>query len=377
MRSKNIYIHIGPLKTGSTTIQQGLKLNETELKRIGYLCPETGRVNNKTTSNHNLSMQLLKRRRFSPDRGTWDDLLKEINQKGIPDNIILTSELFARLPAKKIREVQSMLDPHHIVMICYLRRQDKWLQSIWSEVTKNNRNGKEFSDWLENNNYVYAFSEYHKLINRWASILGKENVRVGILEKEQINEHLFHHFISACNIENPNRFQVPVNANVTPGPKIMEILRQVKAQLPEELPTEDVLLIGRIMQRYAEEQGWNDRKINKIDRDIYEKVMSIHAKSNQKTAKEYFGREELFLEPFIEKELTNFNIEEMERQELIDYFSYTLSELMKKKGVNNLDVGKNEQDLRAENRKLHGKVGEIRSSWIWKLIKRLQSFKQV
>jgi len=60
---RTLFIHIGPHKTGATTIQHGLGLNEKILRRKGVLIPKSGRPFPKNGGVHNLAWQLVEHKK--------------------------------------------------------------------------------------------------------------------------------------------------------------------------------------------------------------------------------------------------------------------------------------------------------------------------
>lgn len=62
--TKSIYIHIGPHKTGTTTLQFSLFLNKDKLKKNGILYPDSGIISAKLPGHHNLAWEILGDKRF-------------------------------------------------------------------------------------------------------------------------------------------------------------------------------------------------------------------------------------------------------------------------------------------------------------------------
>ena len=56
-----------------------------------------------------------------------------------------------------------------------------------------------------------------------------------------------------------------------------------------------------MIKKFGVEKGWNNEKWNFLTREIYDKIMSRYEESNRKLAMEYFHRDQLFFEPFEEK----------------------------------------------------------------------------
>ena len=93
---KIAYIHIGLHKTGSTSLQRFLKVNENFLYTNNIFIPKSCRVWQEEIINHyNLAQELIGSKLFSKDNNSFNDLLEEI--KNIDKNILLSSEDFSRL----------------------------------------------------------------------------------------------------------------------------------------------------------------------------------------------------------------------------------------------------------------------------------------
>ena len=141
------------------------------------------------------------------------------------------------------------------------------------------------------------------------------------------------------------------------------------------MPVEDIRILVKWIREYTVVNGWNGDKPSKIDAATHHRIMSKFEQSNRILAKEYFGRDELFLEPYVEKEITDFRLEDYDQQDLVDLSLFITSKLISS-GYDNLWHGKkNEKDLRIENQRLKDEIDRIRASWIWKLIERMHSLR--
>jgi hypothetical protein len=67
-------------------------------------------------------------------------------------------------------------------------------------------------------------------------------------------------------------------------------------------------------------------KINLIDEKIYNKILEKYFEGNRKVARYFFGREELFLEPYKRKEMTNLSVNDLKPEALLDLLAYIFEE---------------------------------------------------
>ena len=75
---KTIIIHIGPHKTGTTTLQNALYINREFLLSNDIFIPCAGRRNIKSAAHHNLAWELLKDSAYRPEYGNWENLIREV-----------------------------------------------------------------------------------------------------------------------------------------------------------------------------------------------------------------------------------------------------------------------------------------------------------
>jgi len=76
---------------------------------------------------------------------------------------------------------------------------------------------------------------------------------------------------------------------------------------------------------YAASAGWNDKPWSLIDQDLHTRTMEHFKDGNRQIAREYFGRDELFLDKYDEKRLTRFTLDDFNAIELFDVFSFIAS----------------------------------------------------
>lgn len=312
-----IYIHIGPPKTGTTTIQNSLFLNRSKLATNSIYVPKTGTLRN-NTGHHNLAWDSLGSKNFSKQYGSWQRLLKEI-KKNKSSKTILSAEAFSSFDTEKIQQLRTLLREFEVYIVFYVRRQDKKIQSQWSERTKSPtlyKNCDEFSKWIEKNNYQYRNSDYYELYQRWKGVFGN-NILIRVLEREQLQGTLFQDFIATIGGEEPQQYETAADMNVSPGIRTILLMQEYKNRLNGKI---DRKLLQRLIievNNFCDLKEWNKQKWNFVTRDIYERIMSNYEESNRKLAMEYFNRDKLFLEPFDEN-ITKFSKKDFSSDELIE-----------------------------------------------------------
>ena len=104
---RRIILHIGTHKTGSTTIQAGLKANRRMLLRYGIDYPQMGVVGQ---GHHNIAFDLADHRWYIPAFGGFTRLVQHIHRSVVPTTII-SAEQFSRLSDQQIARLAEPLAP--------------------------------------------------------------------------------------------------------------------------------------------------------------------------------------------------------------------------------------------------------------------------
>ncbi|MGR5120651.1 hypothetical protein ACPV5W_18170 [Vibrio astriarenae] len=193
-KKKNILIHIGMNKNGTTTLQKFLALNSEVLEKVGYSYP----LNLTFSEAHYPISAAFGFGPNSIERSTTEDIISQliaIKQ----DNIIISSEYFCLNydPSNLI----GMLSEHfNITVVCYFRRHDLWLNSLYNQAVKNTRNPPwdkgfyEFYKFYKSSRSTQCKS-YKDLIQRWecfdvnfvAKSLSRSQLHKGDLISDFIN----------------------------------------------------------------------------------------------------------------------------------------------------------------------------------------------
>jgi hypothetical protein len=335
--SKNIYLHIGLHKTGSTTLQSFLKLNQSLLKENGYLYPFSGLTN---SGHHNLPWQLTQDRRFRTKHGTWDDLHLEISSSSV-DNIILSSEDFESLNLNSIDDLKNQLQPYNTKVIVYLRRQDSLIQSVYIQQVKGGYKGT-FSDFLRKaknlkskNSKRFCFDLH---LNPWKERFTLENIIVRPLETKQLyRENLCYDFLKCiqCDRIQDDDWSLPKNLNESPDHQTVEILRFISNVLAKRSGSDspqdfEKRYLKPILKYYRKNQHTSE-KFHQLSQEESWEILNIFAASNRQVARDYLSRADgqLFYEDPQEKGLTSFDIFDLSNETLLEIMLVLFHEIWK------------------------------------------------
>ncbi len=304
--TRTFYIHIGFAKTGTTTIQSGLALNRAALMDGGYYVPVAGAA--KETGKITLRVLGRSLERFTADA---EQLFAEFER--VPaHHVIISHEKFRLMSKNRIRAIWNLLPADaEAVIVVYLRRQDRHLQSIWSQLVKSMSTDLSFEDFVDKITAKRNL-DYHKMLDRWASVFGAHRIRVRLFDEVIGQGDLFHDFLATCDIPNPSQFHSPPRKNESPSIKSLEVIRWVSIDATQQddqpLPHSVRQSLSRHLYKQMDCLGWNDTKPQLLTPQLQQRIFNRYAKSNAAVAQKYLNRDHLFAQSFTDDPVTPFDI---------------------------------------------------------------------
>ena len=294
-------LHIGTEKTGTTTLQHFLHANKLQLQEQGYgVLNSVGKGNNRRLANyamrnnhkddyskaHNI---LTEERKIEYDKETKTIFENEINSlKNDCHTIIITSEHFHSrcIYDDEVEKLKNLLTIYFdkIEIVVYLRPQIDVAISLYTTIL---RSGgiSEFTQFLPKNcNINNIYYDYDNLLQRWTNVFGKKSVFPKIFDpKLFIEGDLIKDFLGLIKIADIKKLQFFKNANESLTPFGQELLRLNNLN---KLPFKD--FIYKNTNKLFAGKGCTP------DKEEAKKVQEQFEISNQKVAKEWFNKDELF-----------------------------------------------------------------------------------
>lgn len=179
--ARRILVHIGPAKTGTSSLQETLYAARESLSAQGYAYSPFGRHDQmpRAAGHHGLPA-VLKTGAAMPD-----ELVQWIHALPPEHVVILSSENFAHLSTAQITAFVAQLGagqavPPQIEVIYYARRWDKLMPSVWQELVKHG----ECRPYLTFLNQQMAapraslYLNYGMVLERWATACGGDNIHL-------------------------------------------------------------------------------------------------------------------------------------------------------------------------------------------------------
>ncbi len=199
---KKVILHIGTGKTGSSTIQNTLySLRRVLKKRYGvdYALCGLSEVNHygEIIHAHYQFVDWLKKRRLEKL-----EIARSYIQNSTCKTIVFSCESFYHdLRDEEIALLHNLFSDFQLCIVCYVRRQDLYVESAYKQQVKVGAFTMPFSDFADdhsNVNYLFeAHANYYRLLSLWADYFGVDSVRVIPFERRYMkNGDLVEDFFS-------------------------------------------------------------------------------------------------------------------------------------------------------------------------------------
>ncbi|MCG5500808.1 hypothetical protein [Ectothiorhodospira lacustris] len=297
-----LHIHIGMNKTGTTALQNYLEREEKALGASGVLYPKAGRIG---AAHYSLSASLgFCNPSVCP---AWKVNLQDLKRQFVrelsakPDKVVFSSEDFIlNRPAKPLLD---FFEGYPLRIVVYLRRHDHWWISAYAQAVKM----KHMPPWNlgpvgfinHNRRCNKHYGDYRHLLDRWAKVVGKENVIVRPYEAGQNQPDLAADFLSAIELKDKSLALPPMASRDNASLSVrtlhwMDIFQRVDTD-PE---TRQKLLA------HAHSLGAEDQRLPKemLNPQFLRKLVDGYQADYEYIARHYLGREDgrLFYDPLPE-----------------------------------------------------------------------------
>jgi hypothetical protein len=245
---KKCYLHIGTMKTGTTTLQNFLSGNRETLAKHGICYPKPLDFDNHTLlaafAQRVDKIDDLRMRRGA--KNTEDVVLLRQNIKKMFDEemnsinmqkVLFSSEhLSSRLVSEdEIRSLYNLISPHfsEVEIVLYLRLQDELALSIYSTQIRTGSTEKFRIDKFKPNSQVLNYST---LLSRWENVFGKDNINIRIFDRQCFQKQsLVQNFLMTIGLSETECSDFPDDdkvQNVSYDCPSLETLRYLNSYLP-------------------------------------------------------------------------------------------------------------------------------------------------
>lgn len=256
------FVHVGLPKTATTYLQATLWRNRGLLRSQGLLLPGD------QLSRHWLGAMDLGGAGFAGYRipgteGSWSMLVEEA--KAWPGAVLISHEILSGMGPRHLRRLAEDLAPRPVHVVITLRDLSRVIPATWQERAKNGRIERwdEFvasvsrGPRVKRRHQVWHTQDAAGIIQRWAGIVGGENVHVVTVPPTGGDgQVLLQRFCAALGVESSGFSDVPRAANESIGAVEVRLLQSLNRFIDDGIEFEDYLRLikhrlvpGRLAQR--------------------------------------------------------------------------------------------------------------------------------
>lgn len=172
MKKREVVIHIGMGRCGSSSLQSALANYREDLMHLGISYPTLSQAD---PAHHGLAP--LKSSCIGFALLEWETVLQQFADGG-EETLVLSSENFVAIPEKLLTQIVNLLSDFHITIVFIIRPQWTLLPSIYFQWLKMGITFKDFSTF-----YAAMREEFHfnQIVMRWAESFGAKHVRCDVL----------------------------------------------------------------------------------------------------------------------------------------------------------------------------------------------------
>ena len=222
---KTLYVHVGTPKTGTSAIQEFCVLNREAFERRGYCYPILPfRYKNKSTyrNGHFLTGPIYEsnrkrnraeeKRRYQEGIEIVKGLFQSYNAVVLSDEALWRSTTHWRSELWEELKQMGREIGFKLVIIVYLRRQDEYLTSLWSQDVKMGFLKASLMTWEEwyKKKMTDRFIDYGKKMKEYINIVGRENVMIRKYDRNGfVGGNIFADFLQTIGLELEEDFIIP------------------------------------------------------------------------------------------------------------------------------------------------------------------------
>jgi hypothetical protein len=323
---KNIYIHIGWHKTGTTSVQDFLLKNRLELigrEKVYY--PNEGML---ICAHHTIAwaFQDKKTSPWGPvnipvggAEGLIESIKDSANAQGC-ETVIISSEEFCTFNSRQIIALYKALEKNDFEakVVAYIRRQDQLIESAYNMEVKwwGSRLKKDFSEYLkERTQYI----NYTPVIEQWAEVFGVKNIIIRPFSQEKLEgSDVRIDFCKALNIDIQSLSIRAERVNDSLASQTLEFVRVMNN-----------LDISRLLSGTIEQKLLKYDELNKLSKCVLftpDERINFMANLNEsnKTLKKFANNVDFMLPP--RDELPDKNVKPLSIEAFTEIFRYVFEE---------------------------------------------------
>lgn len=290
--ARNLIIHIGTHKTGTTSVQSFLYKKKNLLKNNSIFYPPL--VASKINAGHHFVGRIIAEKRSGnlvKKNPKFAELIQQIKSSNC-ELAVISSELISLVDPAIVAEVFAEFDCQ---IVCVLRRQDNFLESMYRELKKHSyfsgdkhnfidiiTQGKElifFTDGSIKISGILPFN-YEHFLDKWANSFGADKIHAYAYDDPKIEGNALKAVLEVIGLEHVNPKTQKFNSSFQPE------LIQIRDVIDKKMSFKAQLAL-RPAFWWANENFESSEKTYLFDTKDRSKIMAMVAESNSRTATTY------------------------------------------------------------------------------------------
>ncbi|MCS7231531.1 MAG: hypothetical protein RMJ67_05295 [Elusimicrobiota bacterium] len=299
---KKVYLHIGLSKTGTSAIQNFLyKSKKTLIKKYKILYPDTGILApDGIFAHHGIAFSIYKPEEAKGLKVTEFETIKEcLLKESIAKKskiCIISSEAFMHFRDKHCFEILKILLEQFLekCIIVYLRRQDLWHESSYSQVVKDFgiRLTCSFKESTQHSLTLNWLLNYNSLLSRWQQAFPESKIIPRIYDRKLFPDgNVILDFLSILGIEMPEARDYKVETNPSLSHLSILVMRKINEKF--NLTREEHGKCIQYLFKLDREEGSPIRSFFTLPERI--EFLEHFRESNERLFREWFGTENQFV----------------------------------------------------------------------------------
>ena len=256
---KKLVIHVGPHKTGTTTIQNGLVINDALFKDNGVNVVSSKNIKNINRFHHEIAWYFLEDSRCSIDEKDFIDFIDSVLASNCNRSIV-SSEDFSLLNPQQISSLKEKIETNSfglvdVEIVFVLRNPLAILVSMYDG--RLDVFGLEFEDFCKQRISTDIRLNPEALISRWGVFFNK----LKIVFFEEIKRNLFKCFSNTVFDEKipEAKLVIPSKKNISRGPAFHKMAKELVLMMSESSKTEShgFMQSARMLRLLVDVQNFN------------------------------------------------------------------------------------------------------------------------
>jgi len=183
-----VLLHIGPPKTGTTSIQAAFDRAREAVLKQGVRYAGRKRHSREAVLAATGSPSLVGAE-LASGRREWAAIVREVRAAG-EERVLFSSERLAHADSDHIRAIVEQLDPQRVHVVTTLRPLSKILPAQWQQAVQSGL-VEPFDAWLratleisrDNPRSFWQRHDHARLVERWGGVVGPDRVRVIVVDE--------------------------------------------------------------------------------------------------------------------------------------------------------------------------------------------------